>query len=194
MLIKPGVSEEQFYRWADEDSNWEYLDGRIIVHSPASYSHEDLFAWFLVLLRSVCEAQEAGVVLGSRFPMRLDERWSPEPDLLFVREEHRDRIGPQRLEGPADWVIEILSPDTRKLDLEEKRVRYQEAGIGELWFVDREAAEIHVDLLEHGQYRTEIRRDGRLQSISLPAFWVELAWLAGERLPPTAGCLDQLGC
>ena len=42
-IIKPGMSEEEFYRLAGEDSDWEYLDGRIVMHSPASDRHEDLF-------------------------------------------------------------------------------------------------------------------------------------------------------
>jgi len=40
--------------------------------------------------------------------MRLDERWSPGPDLMVIRDEHRQRMTPTRLEGPADWVIEIV--------------------------------------------------------------------------------------
>lgn len=48
--------------------------------------------------------------------MRLDARWSPEPDVLVVTEAHRDRIGPQRLDGPADLVIEIASDGDRGLD------------------------------------------------------------------------------
>ncbi len=36
LIVKPGISEEEFYRLADEDSDWEYLDERIVMHSPAS--------------------------------------------------------------------------------------------------------------------------------------------------------------
>ena len=39
--------------------------------------------------------------------------------------------------GP-DWVCEVLSPSTRKLDLVHKRPLYASAGIGHLWLVDPE--------------------------------------------------------
>lgn len=35
-----------------------------------------------------------------------------------------------------DWVCEVLSPSTRKFDLEEKRPVYAREGIGHLWLVD----------------------------------------------------------
>jgi hypothetical protein len=41
LITKPGLTEEDFYRLADEDSDWEYLDGRIVMHSPASDRHEE---------------------------------------------------------------------------------------------------------------------------------------------------------
>ena len=109
LLVKPFVTEEEFYRDATEDSNWEYLDGRLVMHSPAFNRHEDCFR-FLITLSSVYLDERGGaVVRGSRYPMRLDEHWSPEPDLLVVRDERRHLLTKTRLEGPADFVIEIAS-------------------------------------------------------------------------------------
>jgi hypothetical protein len=39
-------------------------------------------------------------------------------------------------ELPPDWVCEVLSPGTRKLDLTDKRRIYAAAGVAILWFVD----------------------------------------------------------
>jgi hypothetical protein len=50
LVVVPGMTEKDFCRLADEDSNWEYLDGRIVMHSPASGRHEDLFRFLLTLL------------------------------------------------------------------------------------------------------------------------------------------------
>ncbi len=49
LVVKPGLSEDDFYRLAGEDSDWEFLDGRIIMHSPASRRHEDLFLFLAFL-------------------------------------------------------------------------------------------------------------------------------------------------
>jgi Uma2 family endonuclease len=99
LIIKPGVSEEEFYRLADEDSDWEYLDGRIVMYSPASNRHEDLFRFLLTLFSAFLDDRGGGIVRGSRFPMRLDAKWSPEPDLLVVTETRRAQLTEQRLEA-----------------------------------------------------------------------------------------------
>lgn len=131
LLIKPGVSEEEFYASTGEDGDWEYLDGRLVM-SPASERHENLFSFLSTLLRAFLDERGGGVVRGSRYPMRLDERWSPELDLLVVRGDTRRRLTPQRLEGPADWVIEIASEGDPDLDRRVKLPRYREAGIPEI--------------------------------------------------------------
>ena len=94
LIVKPFVSEEESYRAASEDSDWKYPDGRLVMHSPASDRHEDLLRFLLTLLSAYLDARRAGVVRGSRYPMRLDPRWSPEPDLLVVREGRRHLLGP----------------------------------------------------------------------------------------------------
>ncbi len=133
LIIKPGVSEKEFYRSAGEDSDWEYLDGRIVMHSPSSNRHEDLFCFLLTILRAYLDQKGGALVRGSRYPMRLDPKWSPEPDILVVRESKRHLMTRGRLEGPADFVIEIASESDPGLDTREKLPRYREAGIEEIW-------------------------------------------------------------
>jgi len=38
----------------------------------------------MTILSTWLDERGLGVVRGSRYPMRLDPRWSPEPDLLVV--------------------------------------------------------------------------------------------------------------
>jgi Uma2 family endonuclease len=191
LLVKPGVREDEFYALAGEDSDWEYLDGRLVM-SPASDRHEDLFSFLMVLLRGFLEERRAGVVRGSRYPMRLDERWSPEPDLLVVREERRHLLTPQRLEGPADLVIEIASEGDPGLDAREKLPRYQKASIPEIWLIDPFAQAVTAAIRTEDGYRAERHREGRLASRVLPGFWLDVAWLWQEPLPPTLACLRQI--
>ena len=49
-----------------------------------------------------------------------------------------------------DWVCEILSPGTRRLDLTEKRDRYAAAGVRHLWLVDPDARTLEGFELREG--------------------------------------------
>ncbi|MGH8907819.1 MAG: Uma2 family endonuclease [Egibacteraceae bacterium] len=149
VLVKPVADERAFYDLADEDAPWELLDGRLVM-SPVSERHQDLFGFLSTLLRGWLDERGGGVVRGSRYPMRLDPRWSPEPDLLVVTDAHLDRITRQRLEGPADLVIEIASDGDPCFDEREKLPRYRAAGIPEIWLASPQTRSIRVDRLDAG--------------------------------------------
>jgi len=192
LIVKPGVSEEDFYRQADEDSDWEYLDGRIVMHSPASDRHENLFRFLLIVLGAYVDERGGAVVRGSRYPMRLDADWSPEPDILVVRTARRHLITPRRLEGPADMVVEIASESDPRLDVREKLPRYRQAGIDEIWFVNPFSKDVLAETRTAAGYSTKTLSAGRLESTVVPGFWIDVAWLWEEELPPTLQCLRRI--
>ena len=192
LLVKPFVTEEEFYRDATEDSNSEYLDGRLVMHSPASNRHEDLFGFLSMLLRGYLDERGGAVVRGSRYPMRLDEHWSPEPDLLVVREERRHLLTRTRLEGPADFVIEIASDSDPRLDVREKLPRYREAGIEEIWLINPFEQIVLAEVKEPSGYASRRLTAGRLTSRVVPGFWIDIGWLWRDPLPSTLACLREI--
>jgi Uma2 family endonuclease len=192
LIVKPGVSEDDFYRLADEDSSWEYLDGRIVMHSPASDRHEDLFGFLMTLLRDYVGERGGAVVRGSRYPMRLDAQWSPEPEILVVRDSRRHLMTKRCLEGPADMVIEIVSESDPRLDYREKLPRYQQAQIEEIWIVNPFEQNVRADIRMATGYRTTTVSDGRLESAVIAGFWIDVGWLWQDELPPTLSCLRQV--
>ena len=192
LVVKPGLGEEDFYRLADEDSDWEFLDGRIVMHSPASNRHEDLFLFLAVLFRGFSDEKGGAVVRGSRYPMRLDPDWSPEPDILLVRNARRHLLTPQRLEGPADLVVEIASESDPRLDYREKLPRYRAAGIEEIWIVDPFQCQVDAETKRADGYTARTLNAGRLDSTVLPGFWIEVGWLWQEPLPPTVQSLRAI--
>jgi len=192
LIVKPGFTEDDFYRLADEDSDWEFLDGRIIMHSPASSRHEDLFRFLLTLLSGYLDERKGAVVRGSRYPMRLDPDWSLEPDLLVVRDHRRHLMTPQRLEGAADMVIEIVSESDPRLDYREKLPRYREAEIEEIWIVDPFKSEVRVDRKSPAGFTAQTLSAGRLESVVVRGFWIEVGWLWQAELPSTMRCLQGM--
>ena len=195
------VSEEEFYRDQDDDSPYQYLGGELVVREPASDVHEDLRDFLAAVVRIVFEERGSGVARSSRYPMRLDPKWSPEPDVMVVREERRHLIGPQRLEGAADLVIEIASPGDVRRALRLKLPRYRKAGIPEIWVIDPYVQSVRVEVLETSKrpntaeapiYRTFVVREGRLESAAFPGFWIDVSWLWQRPLPPALGCVRQI--
>jgi Uma2 family endonuclease len=59
------------------------------------------------------------------------------PDIGGWRRERLPRLPDTAwFELAPDWVCEVLSPGTRRIDLTDKRTTYGENGVGHLWLVD----------------------------------------------------------
>lgn len=152
-VLKSHMTFEEFLEWADEDTLAEWVDGEVILLSPAGDKHQDIASFLDAVLRPFVETLGLGVIRIAPFQMRLT-RSSREPDLLFVAEEHRGRIQQTYLDGPADLAIEILSPESMGRDRGEKFYEYEGAGIPEYWLIDPQTqrAEFY-QLDEAGRYQ-----------------------------------------
>ena len=73
------------------------------------------------------------------------------PDLAGWRRERMPEFPDAPWFGlEPDWVCEVLSPGTRRLDLTAKREIYGGAGVGHLWFVDPVARTLEAFELRGG--------------------------------------------
>jgi Uma2 family endonuclease len=196
LLRKYDATIEDYEQLVDEDLRCEYLNGVLVVHSPATFAHENVSTFLAALLRFFAEQRNLGWVLGGNVVMRLGERRFC-PDLSFLHAAHSDRIQKGQVAGPLDLVIELFSTSTRDYDLREKRAAYREGNVPEIWLVDPERQEFHVDVLAASPgvppgsptlYQTETLRQGRWESRVLDGFWVDVTWLWSEPLPNVLDC------
>ncbi|MFN4258706.1 MAG: Uma2 family endonuclease [Gemmataceae bacterium] len=161
--------------------------------SSENWDANQLLFWLSGLMFDFAEATNAGEVFGSRVALRLDDRNGPEPDVGFLRQEHNQRIQPGFISGPADLVIEIVSPDSVERDYVQKRQQYQDAGIPEYWIIDPLAEKVTLLRLgSTGKYREAKPRKEELHSQVLPGFWLRPDWLWQRPRPKKAEVLEQL--
>ena len=75
------------------------------------------------------------------------------PDLAGWRRERMPKV-PNVLffEQSPDWVCEVLSPSTRKVDRSRKVRIYAREGVGHLWFLDPIAHTLDIYRLAGGQW------------------------------------------
>ena len=192
LLMKFDVSEEEFWEIANEDSNFELINGVLIIHSPASTEHEELFGYLNFVLRYYTEQTEKGKVFGSRLVMRLSEKWNPEPDLMVILPEHYVRIKETRIQGPADLVIEILSPTTRELDLTKKLPYFRQAGVGETWIIDPKSQELTIYWEEEEKKWSKENADNYIESHILPDLKFKPIWMWEREKYPSSKIIQDI--
>ena len=122
------ISYEEFLEWMNDERHAEWVDGEIIEMSPVSNQHQDVAGFLAALLRVYAEARQLGEVRGELYQMKpavsLPGR---APDIFFVATAHLDRLKKTFLEGPADLVVEVISPESRGRDRGEKFFEYEQA-------------------------------------------------------------------
>ena len=189
------VSWEEFLAWAPDDWRVEWVAGEIIEMPPSNIEHQDSSGFLFTFLLLYVQRHGLGRVFHAPFLMHLPHRPSGrEPDLMFVRTEHADRLQWTYVEGPADLVVEIVSPDSVTRDNREKRAEYEAAGVPEYWIVDPRRQEARFyQLGEDGRYALgPIDEDGIYTSRVVTGFRLRVAWLWQRPMPTIDAALADL--
>jgi Uma2 family endonuclease len=190
------VSWGDFLAWLDEDVRAEWVDGAIIEMPPADLmEHQDRSGLLYMLLQFHVQPRRLGRVFYSPALMRLpNRRTGRDPDLLFVAAEHEHRIRGAYLDGAADLVVEIVSPESVERDYHEKLAEYEAAGIPEYWIVDpQEEAALFYQLGADSRYQlATVPEDGIYTSRVVPGFRLRVSWLWQQPLPSIQEALADL--
>ncbi len=188
------VTYEEFLAQADEYVHAEWIDGEVIVLSPASDAHQDLVAFLTALLRVFAQDRQLGQVRPAPFQMKTaPDLPGREPDVLFLSQKHADRLRNSHLAGPADIAVEIVSRDSRARDRGDKFYEYEQGGVQEYWLLDplRQQAEFYrrddaaIFVLQ------PVDADGVFHSTVLEGFWLRVEWLWLKPLPTVISILKE---
>ncbi|HYO10800.1 MAG TPA: Uma2 family endonuclease [Tepidisphaeraceae bacterium] len=194
----PGVrmTEAQFDAWCGEDVRAEWVDGEVIVMSPANSRHNRLNLWLLGLLQAFVEHHDAGEIFGIEMQLRLSSRRSSRrnPDAVFVARARANLVEETYIDGAPDLVMEIVSPDSESRDWRDKYIEYEAAGVREYWVIDPASQRLEAYTLTRARkYRRLDESQGRLPSKVLRGFYLRPEWLWQSPLPKLATVLKELG-
>jgi Uma2 family endonuclease len=170
-----GTWSEEEYLALNGNRLVEFSHGWVEVLTMPTTFHQLIVAFLYDQLKPFVASRGMGTVLFAPLRVRLWPGKFREPDLVFMADSHRDRIGNEYWDG-ADLVMEVVGDDERRRDLETKRFEYARAGIPEYWVVDPRLEQITVLKLdgqryvEHGRFQ----RGQRITSALLVGIAIEV--------------------
>jgi Uma2 family endonuclease len=188
---KPRVTYEEFLALPD-DLHAEWVDGEVVPMPSVSLAHADLVVFLVHLLR-LFAGRDVGRVLSEPFQLRAGaDGPGRSPDVMFVLKEHFDRIRDLFVEGPADLVIEIVSPSSVGRDYVEKFREYEAARVPEYWVLDPDRREASFFVLEGTRFeRATVGSDGVYRSPAVAGLALRPAWFWEQ--PSLREMLELLG-
>ena len=154
---------------------YQLVDGDLIVSPSPTSRHQRILARLFRILANHIAARRLGEIFCAPLDVQWSEHDATQPDLLFVAEGRRGRVGRRGVTGPPDLAVEILSED-REMYLDVKRKLYARHGLPEYWVVDPEAGVLFLYRLQEdpaAPFRTFGSAD-RLESPSFPGLTVDL--------------------
>jgi len=132
---------EEFERLRDAapaGPRYEFVDGEILVTPSPNLRHQRIIVRLTVLLEPFVRENRIGELIVSPFDVRFGTERVFQPDLLVrtlsdVESRRQDAARELRL------AVEVLSPSSARYDRVDKRPRYQEERVEELWLIDPES-------------------------------------------------------
>lgn len=127
----------------------ELIDGEIFYMATPNTIHQALLAELsYAFLRYQKESGKKCRTYFAPFAVfiKRDEYNYLEPDLLIIcpHGEDDDRHQKDGCHGGPDFVLEIVSPSSRRMDYMKKLEKYEEAGVREYWIVDPQTERVWV--------------------------------------------------
>lgn len=168
---------QKFYDLVHEDHKAEFINGEIVFHSPVKRQHWLVSMQLSSQLHQHVKKRALGEVGVEKVMIRLT-RNDYEPDICFFTKEKAKDFTPGQMLFPApDFVVEITSPSTEKIDREEKFIDYAAHGIPEYWIIDPEKQTLEQYALEGRSYQLQqkLSRKGMVESLVIKDFEVDLA-------------------
>lgn len=153
----PALSKEQLYSIDDiyaleNGQRAELVNGQIYYMTPPNTNHQRILNYINTEINMYIRQNNGSCeVFPAPFSVFLDADDSKylEPDISVICD--KNKINSQGCNGAPDWIIEIISPSTKKMDYYTKLALYKEAGVREYWITDPYKHATIVYDMEHNE-------------------------------------------
>lgn len=129
-----------------EDRRVELIDGYIYDMTAPTSHHQTIALHIASQILPCAEEHKKCQVLISPIDVQLDcdNRTMVQPDVVILCDPAKNLN--RCIYGAPDFVLEVLSPSTRKKDMFLKLHKYADAGCREYWIVDEDTEHVIVYL------------------------------------------------
>ena len=143
------LAQEKLYTIDDiynlpEGSRAELVDGKLFMMAPPSRKHQTIVRELFSSINSYLKSNSGSCeTFFAPFAVFLNENTNyVEPDISVICD--KNKLTDKGCSGAPDWIIEVVSPGSKRMDYYTKLFKYRTTGVREYWIVDPEKDHILV--------------------------------------------------
>ncbi len=176
------LARHQFYEDMTPDQKIEFIDGEVILHSPARNRHLDVTMLTAKLLHTFVALHRLGTVKSEKC-LCVFPRNDYEPDIVFFGPEKVASLTPDTMKFPVpDLAVEVLSSSTEDRDRGVKFEDFAINGVGEYWIIDAVTQTVEQYVLVDAAYELRVKSSsGRLCSFMIAGLEFEIEAMFDEQ-------------
>lgn len=156
----------------------ELIDGQIYDMAPPNTKHQKLVSELTQLIGQYIKSNAGNCeVFPAPFAVFLneDDRNYVEPDVSVICDS--SKLDDRGCNGAPDWIIEIVSPSTERVDYGIKLFKYRSAGVREYWIINPKTCIVNVFDFEHDQASGQYSFDDVIPVCIYNSFTIQISKL-----------------
>ena len=146
-----------------EGERAELINGQIYNMSPPSMTHQKIVTRLSAVIDSYIHKKhgscESFVAPFAVF-LNADDKNYVEPDISVICDKHK--LDDKGCNGAPDWIIEVVSPSSERIDYGIKLFKYRSAGVREYWIINPRTRIVNVFDFEHDQESAQYSFDDKI--------------------------------
>ena len=143
----------------------ELIDGQVYMMAPPSRKHQRITVELSTVINNFIKSRNGSCEVDiAPFAVFLnqDDKNYVEPDISVICSP--EKLTDKGYAGAPDWVIEIVSPSSQRMDYLTKLFKYRTAGVREYWIVNPMTETVQVYSFEDTEDSTQFSFDDSIAS------------------------------
>ena len=157
---------------------YEIIEGVMKVTPAPFFRHQAILSEIHGLLYIFLKTKPVGIVTIAPRDVKFSEKTTYQPDILFISKERLKISTEPFVDGPPDFIVEILSKGTISIDIRKKFNDYEKYGVKEYWIVNPD--DVYLSEFHHlidGKYEQFEPENNVVKSKIIEGFEVDLTEL-----------------
>jgi len=144
---------EDYRELPNDQKIYQVIGGKLLMVPAPSTRHQNVSRNLEFIIWSFVKSHNLGMVYDAPIDVVFSSVDVVQPDIVFIARNRLAVVKEKGIFGAPDWVIEIVSSSTSKIDIKLKKDLYERFGVREYWIVYPEDEKVEVYLLKEGDYK-----------------------------------------